>query len=137
MCLLSKQDIYTADSDIMCYKVGVVSSNGITSPYEFFFFEFDKLYTDQKLEKIIEYIGSHKRIGAGFFHAFADERAALKEVEDLNNLFGDLNKSCGYNIEYKTFQAIIPKGTKYYKGLHHDICAKSIKILGDVKYEKD
>lgn len=86
--------------------------------------------TRQKLEKIIEYIGSHKRIGAGFFHAFADERAALKEVEDLNRWYG-------YSKKYKVFQAIIPKGTKYYKGLHHDICAKSIKILGDVKYEKD
>lgn len=40
MCLLSKQDIYTADSDIMCYKVGKVSLNGIISPYGLFFFEF-------------------------------------------------------------------------------------------------
>ena len=52
MCLLSKQDIYTADSDIMCYKVGKVSRNGIISPCELFFFEFDKLYTDQKPEMI-------------------------------------------------------------------------------------
>ena len=38
MCLLSKQDIYTADSDIMCYKVGKASRNGIISPCELFFF---------------------------------------------------------------------------------------------------
>ena len=56
MCLLSKQDIYTADSDIMCYKVGEVSLNGITSPYKYFFFEFNKLYTDQEPEKVMEYL---------------------------------------------------------------------------------
>lgn len=130
MCLLSKQDIYTADSDIMCYKVGKVSRNGIISPYELFFFEFDKLYTDQEPEMVIERVDGHKIIEAGFFHAFADKRAALKEAEDLN-------RDYGYSKKYKVFQAIIPKGTKYYKGSLYDICAKSIKILGDVKYEKD
>lgn len=130
MCLLSKQDIYTADSDIMCYKVGEVSLNGIISPYELFFFEFDKLYTDQEPEMITECEEGHKMIEAGFFHAFADKRAALKEAEDLN-------RGYGYSKKYKVFQAIIPKGTKYYKGSLYDICAKSIKILGDVKYEKD
>ena len=125
MCLLSKQDIYTADSDIMCYKVGEVSLNGITSPYKYFFFEFNKLYTDQEPEMVIERIDGHKIIEAGFFHAFADKRAALKEAEDLN-------RGYGYSKEYKVFQAIIPKGTKYYKGSLYDICAKSIKILRDV-----
>ena len=72
MCLLSKQDIYTADSDIMCYKVGEVSMNGIISPCELFFFEFDKLYTDQEPEMITECEEGHKMIEAGFFHAFAD-----------------------------------------------------------------
>ena len=124
MCLLSKQDIYTADSDIMCYKVGKVSRNGIISPCELFFFEFDKLYTDQEPEMITECEEGHKMIEAGFFHAFADARVALKEAEGLN-------RWCGYSKKYKAFQAIIPKGTKYYKGLHHDICAKSIKILRD------
>lgn len=123
MCLLSKQDIYTADSDIMCYKVGKVSRNGIISPYELFFFEFDKLYTDQKPEMITECEEGHKMIEAGFFHAFADARVALKKAKGLNR--------CYYCSKYKAFQAIIPKGTKYYKGSHHDICAKSIKILGD------
>ena len=123
MCLLSKQDIYTADSDIMCYKVGEVSLNGITSPYKYFFFEFNKLYTDQEPEKVMEYGAGHKIIEAGFFHAFADKRDALKEAEDLN-------RGYGYSKEYKVFQAIIPKGTKYYKGSLYDICAKSIKILG-------
>lgn len=130
MCLLSKQDIYTADSDIMCYKVGEVSLNGIISPCEYFFFEFDKLYTDQEPEMITEYKEGYKMIEAGFFHSFADARVALKGAEDLNRWYD-------YSKKYKVFQAIIPKGTKYYKGLHHDICAKSIKILGDVKYEKD
>lgn len=124
MCLLSKQDIYTADSDIMCYKVGKVSGNGIISPCELFFFEFDKLYTDQKPEMITECEEGHKMIEAGFFHAFADARVALKEVEGLNRWHR-------YGKKYKVFQAIIPKGTKYYKGLHHDVCAKSIKILRD------
>lgn len=124
MCLLSKQDIYTADSDIMCYKIGKVSRNGIISPCELFFFEFDKLYTDQKPEMITECEEGHKMIEAGFFHAFADARVALKEAEGLN-------RWRGYSKKYKAFQAIIPKGTKYYKGLHHDICAKSIKILRD------
>ena len=126
MCLLSKQDIYTADSDIMCYKVGKVSRNGIISPCELFFFEFDKLYTDQKPEMITECEEGHKMIEAGFFHAYADARVALKEAEELNRWYG-------YDKKYKVFQAIIPKGTKYYKGSHHDICAKSIKILGDDK----
>ena len=130
MCLFSKHDIYTTDSDIMCYKVGKVSRNGIISPYELFFFEFDKLYTDQKPEKVMERVDGLKIIEAGFFHAFTDKRAALKEAEDLNIGYS-------YSKKYKVFQAIIPKGTKYYKGSHHDICAKSIKILGDVKYEKD
>lgn len=124
MCLLSKQDIYTADSDIMCYKVGKASRNGIISPCELFFFEFDKLYTDQEPEMITECEEGHKMIEAGFFHAFADARVALKEAEGLNRWYD-------YSKKYKVFQAIIPKGTKYYKGLHHDICAKSIKILGD------
>ena len=124
MCLFSKHDIYTTGSDIMCYKVGEVSLNGITSPYKYFFFEFNKLYTDQEPEKVMEYEAGHKIIEAGFFHAFADKRAALKEAEDLNRWYG-------YSKKYKVFQAIIPKGTKYYKGSHHDICAKSIKILGD------
>nr|DAI16461.1 MAG TPA: hypothetical protein [Bacteriophage sp.] len=128
MCLLSEQGIYTADSDIMCYKVGKVSLNGIISPYESFFFEFDKLYTDQKPETIMERIDGLKMIVAGFFHAFADERAALIKAEELRH---------SYNKKYKVFQALIPKGTKYYKGLHHDICAKSIKILRDTRYEKD
>ena len=126
MCLLSKQDIYTADSDIMCYKVGKVSRNGIISPCELFFFEFDKLYTDQKPEMITECEEGHKMIEAGFFHAFAYARVALKEAEGLNRWYG-------YGKKYKVFQAIITKGTKYYKGSHHDICAKSIKILGDDK----
>ena len=125
MCLLSKQDIYTADSDIMCYKVAKVSLNGIISPYELFFFEFDKLYTDHKPEMVIERVDGHKIIEAGFFHTFADKRAALKEAEDLN-------RGYGYSKKYKVFQAIIPKGTKYYKGSLYDICTKSIKILRDV-----
>jgi hypothetical protein len=124
MCLFSEQGIYTADSDIMCYKVGKVALNGIKSPSEWFFFEFDKLYTDQEPEMITECEEGHKMIGAGFFHAFVDERVALKEAEGVNRWYG-------YSKEYKVFQAIIPKGTKYYKGLHHDICAKSIKILRD------
>ena len=130
MCLFSKHDIYTTGSDIMCYKIGEVSLNGITSPYKYFFFEFNKLYTDQEPEKVMKYGAGHKIIEAGFFHAFTDKRAALKEAEDLN-------RGYGYSKKYKVFQAIIPKGTKYYKGSHHDICTKSIKILGDVKYEKD
>lgn len=124
MCLLSKQDIYTADSDIMCYKVAKVSLNGIISPCELFFFEFDKLYTDREPEMITECEEGHKMIEAGFFHAYADARVALKEAEGLNRWYG-------YSKKYKVFQALIPKGTKYYKGLHHDICAKSIKILRD------
>lgn len=130
MCLLSKQDIYTANLDIMCYKVGEVSLNGIISPCEYFFFEFDKLYTDQEPEKVMEYGAGHKIIEAEFFHAFTNKRAALKGAEDLNKWYG-------YSKKYKVFQAIIPKGTKYYKGSLYDICAKSIKILGDVKYKKD
>lgn len=125
MCLFSEQGIYTADSDIMCYKVGKVPLNGINgiiSPFELFFFEFDKLYTGQKPETIMERIDGLKIIVAGFFHAFVDERTALIKAEELRH---------SYNKKYKVFQAIIPKGTKYYKGLHHDICAKSIKILRD------
>lgn len=125
MCLFSEQGIYTADSDIMCYKVGKVPLNGINgiiSAFELFFFEFDKLYTDQEPEMITECEECLKMIGAGFFHAFVDERYALIKAEELRH---------SYNKEYKVFQAIIPKGTKYYKGLHHDICAKSIKILRD------
>ena len=122
MCLFSKHDIYTTGSDIMCYKVGEVSLNGITSPYKYFFFEFNKLYTDQEPEKVMEYGAGHKIIEARSFHAFTDKRAALKEAEDLNTGYG-------YSKEYKVFQAIIPRGTKYYKGSLYDICAKSIKIL--------
>ena len=83
MCLFSKHDIYTTGSDIMCYKVGEVSLNGITSPYKYFFFEFNKLYTDQEPEKVMEYGAGRSLIEAGLFPAFAAKRAALKEEEDL------------------------------------------------------
>ncbi len=128
MCLFSKQDIYTTDSDIMCYKVGEASPNGITSPYKYFFFEFDKLYTDQEPEKVMTYGEGHKIIEEGFFHAFRDEKAALKEAEDLN-------RGYGYKKYYKIFKAIIPKGTRYCEGELYDICAKSIKILNEIEYE--
>lgn len=86
------------------------------------FLNFDKLYTDQKPEMVMERVDGLKMIVAGFFHAYADARVALKKAKEPRH---------GYGKKYKVFQAIIPKGTKYYKGSHHDICAKSIKILRD------
>ena len=128
MCLFSKQGIFTTGSDIICYKVGEGSLTGITSPYKYFFFEFDKLYTDHEPEKIMECGEGHKIIEDGFFHAFTSEKAALKEAEDLNHGYG-------YKSNYKVFKAIIPKGTRYCEGTLDDICAKSIKILNEIEYE--
>lgn len=123
MCLFAKKKS-RADSDIICYKVGIPMENGITSPYMGFPFLFNKEYTDEAPEGLQELEGKKFCVSSGFFHSFGDKKRAEKEANDLIRGYGG-------SIIFKVYRAIIPKGTEYYEGILYDMCSKKIKILND------
>lgn len=66
MCLFAKKKSQ-ADSDIICYKVGIPMENGMTSPYMGFPFLFNKEYVDEAPEELQELEGKKLVYQVDFF----------------------------------------------------------------------
>jgi hypothetical protein len=125
MCLYTKQTTpLIADKDIIVYKV---LEDDLKSPYMAFQFILNKLFSTSKEDKQILYeefnhiqLGKIKtRIYSGYFHAFQYEEIANQEAAYLN---------IEEDGEYYIYEAIIPKGSKYYLGLNYQICSEEIII---------
>lgn len=111
MCLIvDKRNALVAEKDIICYKVYMYS--GLEGEYKSPF----QLYRIKKFNKVIHVPkfldpikGNEVYLG---FHTFCNKEDAICFAECC----------CSYTV----FKCIIPKGSKYYKGVSDSILEQSI-----------
>lgn len=146
MCLFltknnSKQ--ITATEDITCYKIFLLDEN----PYLNDKITFISLFQNYKYQPYTLYQNKEKIekipivendfmppefthiICGGYFHSFANYADAKTYINYFNYFFNNKN--------YTIIQCIIPKNTKYYKGIFEDsflsYASKSIYITNNIK----
>lgn len=122
MCLVSEISYSVRSSeDKLCYKVLFINKDTLISPYRNYKFNIGEVTNDIAEESIIPIFNVYM-IESGFFHTYASPHHAKILLDKLSR---DLPKCFKIGI----FEAIIPKGTLYYKGLLGDLCSKSLKII--------
>jgi hypothetical protein len=136
MCLYSHSVTpLIAEKDITVYKV---LDKSLLSPYESFEYEFNKLFSTSKEDKHIIYdefkwqYGTVKAIiHKGYFHAFQDKISAEQEVDMLTSFdYEEEDKYIKdeYKDHYFVYEAVIPKGSRYFLGYSNEICSEEIII---------
>jgi hypothetical protein len=119
----TNKDPYIAEDDIMCYKILFTDNNELRSPYQFFKFERKIRYDNSDEPRISKTEDNKYEISFGYFHAYSNVNTAISRCLAIDN-----DMSCNALLP-KVFIAIIPKGSKYYKGEDEDICSDSIIII--------
>lgn len=106
-----------AKEDVVCYKQVYRSRNDYTTPYINTIIPTEcienKVPFKAKIDKKFKFfcyhvLGTTSIVGDGFIHVYTYPR------QDWGNI---------------TFKCVIPKGTKYFIGLQHDLAAKEIIFL--------
>ena len=113
-----------ATKDIVCYKYLIkrTGSNHLESPYTYFHWDIGKEYTaDRSAPRLVP-----GNIKDGYFHSYEYKEAAEYRAEEYRH--------ARYGIaEYRIVKCIIPKGSRYYKGIHtggeDGYASKKIKIV--------
>lgn len=124
MCLLKKYNAHPhnrpiiAKEDIICYKQVCRHSCGLyETPYTNTIIPTacieNKVPFKAKINDIFEFfmdhvLGKYHIVEDGFIHVYTYPR---------------------YQFNHLTFECIIPKGTKYFIGIEHDLAAKEIIFL--------
>ena len=113
-----------ATKDIVCYKYLIKKKGikGLMSPFTGFRWEVRKEYTaDRSAPRFVS-----NNIKDGYFHSYEYKDSAEFEAEIFTNT------RCGV-AEYHIVKCIIPKGSRYYKGIHtggaDGYASKKIKIV--------
>lgn len=113
MCLVANRNIpYTAEQDIICYKLYILSNGKYVSPY----LKCDMPGINELITTELQKPG-RLLIEKGF-HSFVYLDSAILEAEK-------------YNYSTCIVKCIIPKGSKYYAGKFgkdRSYCSESIKI---------
>lgn len=112
-----------ATKDIVCYKY-LIKKKGIKdlmSPFTGFRWEAGKEYTaDRSAPRFVS-----NNIKDGYFHSYEYKEAAEFEGEEFTHIRS--------HVEYRIVKCIIPKGSRYYKGIHTGgdggYASKKIKIV--------
>lgn len=126
MCLTSETEIpIVSTEDIKCYKVLVHKNGELISPYREYKYTPNETIKDTLSESVIRVFGV-VMIESGYFHSYSN----INEAKDLVSYL--LRK---WRIKALIYNAIIPKGTKYFKGQSNDLCSKSIRITTIVNDE--
>lgn len=133
MCLYTKQICpLRARKDIVCYKAftnygyvkGMMKTPYLkwsvyiptTEPTVMEAIPKNHIEKNQLSQFTYEYLhGSRFLIKGGMIHAFCDKELIYDKES------------------FVLFKCIIPKGTLYYKGRYHDICAKKMIVVEQVK----
>lgn len=118
------QNVKTAKEDIHCYKVLRIKNTHLISPYQKYRYYLNKLVT---VDKMI-----HNNFGNVYegLHAYTTKLKALNCIIWMARVLG-----WGHD-NYKVYNCIIPKGSKYYLGNNGDIVSNQMIITGRYK-DKD
>jgi hypothetical protein len=126
MCLFKDEKYHPhcrpliAKEGIVCYKQVYRSRNDYTTPYINTIIPIEcienKIPFKAKIDKKFRFfcyhvLGTTLVVNGGFIHVYTYPK---------------------HDWEYITFKCIIPKGTKYFVGLHGDLAAKEIIFLEKV-----
>lgn len=115
MCLVSETKIPNISTeDIKCYKVLI----GLCSPYQEYKYTLNETIKNTTVESITKVFGKFM-IESGYFHSYSDINAARHLVSFIWRR---------RKVRALIYNAIIPKGTIYFKGQTNDLCSKSIRI---------
>lgn len=104
MCLTveSNQKLLTAKKDITCYKFVKITNKELTTPFQFSVVELGKTYESN--------IGQYRnRIDMGI-HSFVSLKVIRIYVPRFARIITKLQ-------DYRIVECIIPKGSKYIKGI--------------------
>ena len=110
MCLTTfTKNPSKATKDIVCYKFLIrrAGQNYLTSPYTCFRWKIGKEYTADRSAP--RYVPGNIR--DGYFHSYEYKEAAEFEAKEFIDNRLDV-------MEYHIVKCIIPKGSRYYKGIH-------------------
>lgn len=118
MCLLTNNTYkYTAEKDIVCYKIVNLRDKEITSYWFKFSYELNRKYTTQVLQPIFTKNGDI-RIEKGF-HSYRNLGIAKDYIYyDMFNLLPEIIVKC-----------IVPKGSEYYIN-SQEMVSNKIIIVG-------
>lgn len=125
MCLISsKEKPEVASQDIKCYKILAHERKNYFTPYRDFPVKFNEVLNDEALEKVGKYF-DYTIVESGYFHSYSSTNAAMLKIRELNRR----RKSHGKEpLKLDVFEAYIPEGSLYYKGVFSDMCSKSLVI---------
>ncbi len=114
MCLVAKAEIRTASRAITCYKRLVKYRNGVLkSPY---YGEEYKIGETKKVECFTDGNGRNIR-----------NRTKVKEINAGLHAYTTLKRALNVTY-YTTVRCVIPKGTKYVRGIGGDIVALKLIV---------
>ena len=114
MCLYLKQNsqLYTASIDITVYKFLTNTGAGLVSPYYNYPVKIGETYTSDLIKVYSNSDGFCCNVG---IHSYK-KKVDAEKMSYINNRFQNIIVKC-----------IIPKGARYFKGLH----------VGEVSYASD
>ena len=135
MCLKANEGKKIAEEDIVVYKIlrkiTDFDKNEVfyEPPYQWGHFTYKQGINSagNELEQVNprhDFLnGCYICVEGGFLHAYMEEPYALAS-RSLN--FDNQNSPNHYTLEYNVYKMVIPKGTEYFIGSYHDICAKEL-----------
>lgn len=115
MCLFKQyHKVQVATEDIVTWKyLGL----NMLSPFYVFQYKLGFHYNKKWTPDFIKWADEHKEIGGNCFHSSTD-------LEYCKNMYEESYR--------KLYKCIIPKGSKYYKGLFGEIGSEQIIIVEQV-----
>lgn len=127
MCLYTKQEApKVATEDIECYKVLQKKDSKWITPYRGYPVKFNEVMEAEgrKTDNVL-ILNEFHEVNEGYFHACANSLGIYNTYRDVETAY----KRQGKKIPgFKTFRAIIPKGSNYYVGARGDICSDKLII---------
>lgn len=136
MCLKTRNERKIAEEDIVVYKIlrkiTDLDKNEVfyEPPYQWGDFKYKQGINSvgNELEQVNRRYnfldGDHICVEGGFLHAFMEKPYAIAH---RNWNFENLSPpNFHYTLEYNVYKMVIPKGTEYFVGSYHDICAKEL-----------
>lgn len=126
MCLRLKDTTkYTANTDIIVYKVVAITDNKIHAIWQPFRYKYNKLYKLSRRLRIYELFDDNLYTTEGFYSFNNLQDAELLKLKCIN-----------YHVYVtKVVKCILPKGTEYYTS-NNVIVSNQIKIIEDVSNNK-
>ena len=127
---IETKECKTAAEDIVCYKFYVIKDNKILSPYMLIKAPEIGIVATTELDNPVKSIiwNGIKVVHKGF-HSY-------KNLDNVREVIRSLSNSIDADITYEIFKCVIPKGTRYYEGIHNtckSYCSESIVLKESVE----